>query len=343
MKMERTLVRRRAFVSGGVVALLGWLLWPVGRVHAAQKATLIAKQVSRAPDDPEDGLWQGADTLEVPLAPQAVVKPRAYEVGVEAIKARALYDGERLAFLLEWADPGREVSIGGVASFRDAIALEFPGDPASGTPYFGMGEPNKPVTIYQWKADWQFARDHDADDQFPHMAADWYPLSGRAPGEIPQASDYGREGADKAFITSWSAGSLLADPILQAKTPVEKVTAEGFGTLAAVEQGKQDGLGKGVWKDGVWRTVISVPRNQEKFTFERGKTVPVAFAAWDGAHRERGGEKGVSTWYFLSLEQPVGPFAYVNPILVVLGVAAAQLLALRLLRRKAGAGGSEKR
>lgn len=38
------------------------------------------------------------------------------------------------------------------------------------------------------------------------------------------------------------------------------------GTLASVEQGKQDGLGKGVWKDGVWRTVISVPRDQEKFT-----------------------------------------------------------------------------
>ncbi len=59
------------------------------------------------------------------------------------------------------------------------------------------------------------------------------------------------------------------------------------------------------------------------------------FAAWDGARRERGGEKAVSTWYFLSLEQPVGPLAYVNPILVVAGAVIVQVLGFGLLRRRA--------
>jgi len=341
MSAGRTLVGRRPVLAAVAAALVGWLAWPARKV-SAQKASLIAREVPRVPDDPEDGLWQRADVLEVPLAPQAVVKPRAYEAGVQAVTARALYDETRLAFLLEWGDPKRDVSIGGVGSFRDAVAVEFPGDPATGIPFFGMGETNRPVTIYHWKADWQFARDYDTDDQFPRMAVDWYPFSGRGPGEVPQASDYGKQGADRVFLTSWWAGSTLANPVLQARTPVEKLTAEGFGTIKPVEMDKQDGLGKGIWKAGVWRTVISVPRTQEKFSFERGKTIPVAFAAWDGSRRERGGEKAISTWYFLSLEQPESPFTYINPILVVIGAAAAEVLLLRLLRRKARRASQEK-
>jgi len=301
---------------------------------SAQKASLVAKQVDRAPDDPDDSLWQKADTLEVPLAPQAVVKPRTYEAGVETVKARALYDDKRLAFLLEWDDAGREVSIGGVGSFRDAVAVQFPSDSTKSIPYFGMGESNNPVTIYNWKADWQFARDYDTNDEFPNMAVDWYPFSGRGPGEIAEASDYGKEGADRVFHTSWWAGSTLADPDLQARTPVEKLTAEGFGTISSVDAEKQDGSGNGVWNGGTWKTVISVPLAQERFSFQRGGTTPVAFAAWDGGKQERGGEKAISTWYFLSLEKSVGPFAYISPVLVVVGAVVVQVLGLSLLRRK---------
>jgi hypothetical protein len=204
-----------------------------------------------------------------------------------------------------------------------------------------MGEANKPVTIYQWKADWEFAREHDVDEEFPNMAVDWYPFSGRGAGEIPDLADYGKEGADKVFHTSWWSGSTLGDPELQARTPVEKLIAEGFGTIRPVEHDRQDASGKGIWKDGVWKVVMSFPRSQEVFTFESGKTVPLAFAAWDGAKRERGGEKSVSTWYFFSLEQPVGTLAYVAPLLAFAGAVAAQAWGLRYLRRTAGRTGNE--
>ena len=67
---------------------------------------------------------------------------------------------------------------------------------------------------------------------------------------------------------------------MQARRSVEKLLARGFGTIASVPQDKQD---------GVWKTVIAIPRAQEEFTFARGQTIPVAFAAWDGARGERGG------------------------------------------------------
>jgi hypothetical protein len=301
----------------------------------------MAKRVDRVPDGPDDDVWQNADTLDVPIAPQAVVKPRIYETGVKAIKTRALYDNERVAFLLEWEDSKRDATIGGVASFRDAVALEFPAEPADGIPYFGMGEPNKPVTIYQWKADWEFARDHDVDKQHDNMAVDWYPFSGRSPGEIAELADYGKEGADKTFHTSWWSGSTLGDPELQARTSVEKLVAEGFGTIEPVGRDRQDASGKATWKGGAWKVVISLPRAQDLFTFAAGMTIPIAFAAWDGATGERGGEKAVSTWYFLSLEEPLRTIAYVGPVLAFVGAVAVQAWGLRMLRRDATRRGDE--
>lgn len=330
-KLEK---QRRLLLGAPFAVLAGWLLSPARQAHAQQKATLLAKPVTQIPKDPEDPVWQSADILDIPLAPQAVVKPRTYESSIKAIVVRALYDENRLALRLEWRDAASEAMTGGVSAFRDAIAVEFPADPKAGIPFFGMGEPNRPVTIYQWKSDWQSALNNDVNEKYPNMAVDWYPFSGRDPGEIAEATDYGKKEADKAFLTSWAAGNTLADPALQAQRSVEKLVARGFGTIAAAPPDKQDGEAKAAWKDGVWRAVVTIPRAQEQFTFASGLTVPVAFAAWDGAKSERGGEKAVSTWYFLSLEQPVGAFTYVAPLLAVVGVAAVELAGLHGLRAR---------
>jgi len=329
-------VSRRLSLRLPLVGGLAWLLGPAQPASAqqVQKASLLAKSVERVPDDPLDARWQDADSLDVPLAPQAVVKPRIFEVGIKSIAARAFYDSERLALLLTWRDARSDVRIGGPETFRDAVAVEFPGDPAAGIPYFAMGEPDKPVVIYQWKADWQLGREVDEEGLHPRMVADWYPFSGRPAGEIAAAADYAKGGV-RSFVTSWDAGSLLGDRELQARTPVEKLEAQGFGTLTPLPADRQDGHGKAVWKDGSWSLVLIVPRAQDRFAFVPGMTVPLAFAAWDGARRERGGEKAVSTWYFFSLEKPIGTLAYVSPVLAFLGAAAVQAWSLWRLRRTA--------
>ncbi|MBZ0140800.1 MAG: hypothetical protein K8H87_13665 [Pseudorhodoplanes sp.] len=336
--MSALRITRRLWLGAPVVGGLAWVLGAARPASAqqAQKATLLAKAVERVPDDPLDERWQDADSLDVPLAPQAVVKPRRYEVGINALTVRAFYDSERLAVLLTWRDANRDVLLGGAGAFRDAVAIEFPGSPDTGIPYFGMGEPDKPVVIYQWKADWEFAREGDEDDRHPDMVDDWYPFSGRAAGDIAEAKDYFGENGDKAYVTSWYAGNSLGDRDLQALTPIEKLEAEGFGTLTTLPADRQDGQGKAVWTDGVWSLVLRVPRAQDRFSFQQGMTVPIAFAAWDGASRERGGEKAVSTWYFMSLERPIGTLAYVSPVLAFLGAVAVQAWGLRRLRRRAG-------
>ncbi len=330
-------VTRRLWLGVPVVGSLAWLLG-AGRpasAQQAQKASLLAKAVASVPDDPQDARWQNADSLDVPLAPQAVVKPRIFEVGIKTLTARALYDAERIAILLTWRDASSDARIGGTGAFRDAVAIEFPGDPATGIPYFAMGEPDKPVVIYQWKADWQSAGAGDEDGLYPQMTVDWYPYSGRAPGEIAAAADYAKSG-DRVYVTSWHAGNSLGDRDLQGRTPIEKLQAEGFGTLTTLPTERQDGRGKAAWKDGVWSLVLIVPRAQDRFAFAPGMTIPVAFAAWDGAKRERGGEKAVSTWYFMSLEKPIGTLAFISPVLAFLGVAALQAWGLHRMRRRAG-------
>lgn len=332
-------IRRRSWLHASLAGLAGGLaLCSARSAAAAEKGSLLAKALEQLPTDPNDPAWADADVLEVPLAPQAVVKPRRYEAGVKALTVRAAYSGDRLSLLVEWRDAERNAMEGGAQAFRDAVAVEFPADPAKGTPFFGMGEAERPVTIYQWKADWEAGAARDVDERYPHMAVDWYPFTGRGANEIAEGADYGKQESDKVFHPSWWAGNPLGDPAMQAKTTVEKLTAYGFGTLAPAPPDKQDGRAKAAWKDGVWRMVLVVPRAQEKFLFEPGKTLPVAFAAWNGAKEERGGEKSVSTWYFLSLERPTGVGTYFAPVAVVAGVFAAQLVALRRLRGRAGSG-----
>lgn len=329
-------ITRRLWLGVPIVGSLAWLVGTrSASAQQAQKASLLAKAVERVPEDPQDAQWRNADSLDVPLAPQVVVKPRVFEAGIKMLTARALYDAERIAIQVTWRDESRNMRIGSPDTFRDAVAIEFPGDPATGIPYFAMGEPDKPVVIYQWKADWQFAGEGDEDGLYPQMVADWYPFSGRAPGEIAAAADYAKNG-DRTYVTSWHAGNNLGDRVLQGRTPVEKLEAGGFGTLTALPADRQDGNGKAAWKDGTWSLVLIVPRRQERFAFAPGMTIPLAFAAWDGARRERGGEKAVSTWYFLSLEKPIGGLAYISPVLAFLGAMAVQAWGLHRIRHRAG-------
>ncbi|MBZ0129575.1 MAG: hypothetical protein K8F59_10700 [Rhodobacteraceae bacterium] len=338
MDLGDTRLARRKFLATPLMAASA-MAFGVGPARAQEKATLLAKSVQKVPTAPDDEAWAGADILSVPLAPQAVVKPRVYEAGVTELTLRALYDGEMLALLFEWGDALANTELAGVADFRDAVAVEFPADPAHGIPYFAMGEPGKPVTIYQWKADWQYGHDHDVTQRHPDMIADWYPYSGRPAGEIAGLGDYTE---DQVYLTSAAAGSPLSDMALQARTPVEKLSAEGFGTLTPVDEAAQDGAGNGAPADDRWKVVLTVPRQQGGFAFEPGMTVPMAFAVWDGARLERGGEKAVSTWYFVSLEQPVSNALYWAPIAAVAGVLAAQLGGLRFLKGRAEVEGSGK-
>jgi DMSO reductase family type II enzyme heme b subunit len=93
---------------------------------------------------------------------------------------------------------------------------------------------------------------------------------------------------------------------LPRRSPVESLNATGVGTITSQPPEAQVVKGEGRWTGGKWRVVMvrslktGSPRDAQ---LEPGQTTAVAFAVWDGAQRDRDGQKAVSVWQKLSIEK----------------------------------------
>jgi DMSO reductase family type II enzyme heme b subunit len=97
-------------------------------------------------EDPMAAAWNDAPSAEFPLAPQVHWAPRILEVTVKSVKVRALHDGQRVAILLEYADPTQDE--------EDAAGVEFMVGETKA--HFAHGQPmgqvqGGPVNIWYWK------------------------------------------------------------------------------------------------------------------------------------------------------------------------------------------------
>ncbi len=86
------------------------------------------------------------------------------------------------------------------------------------------------------------------------------------------------------------------------QSPVENLTAGGFGTLSLKGSDSQQVFGKGKWKDGKWSVVFkrTFSGTEGSAEFIRGKYTPVSFAVWEGGENDVDGRKAVSTWYYVA-------------------------------------------
>jgi DMSO reductase family type II enzyme heme b subunit len=104
------------------------------------------------------------------------------------------------------------------------------------------------------------------------------------------------------YRTAEAAGNLLAARTL--KTPIEDANAVGFGTITSQPPASQNVRGRGVWVGGSWNVLFVRElrsRDKQDVQFRPGRSVPVAFAIWNGAQRDRNGRKVVSHWFQLIL------------------------------------------
>ena len=300
MKIIDKTLSRRSVLAGGAAAVLGYMVRPVFRSAKAQaQAAIVATPVGELPVHPVDPRRTQSKTATLTLNPQDLVLPRVFEAATASVEVKALYDADRLGLLVEWGDSDRDVDLGTVLQFRDAVAIQFPEDPSLDAASFMMGQKDVGVVIYHWKSDWQFSRLHDVDEAYPNMYGEWYQYSGVPAGEIPESTDYLANGR-KEFLTAAAAGNSIADPLIQeAIGPVQKMRAEGFGTIEP--DAEQDAEGMGIWHEGRWRVAFFFPRQQSRFKFEEGTPLPFSFAVWDGAQGARNRQKAFSFWHDLSL------------------------------------------
>jgi len=274
--------------------LFSCALWACSQPHEAAPASEVVVQASSGalPADPDDAQWARAGEFSTPLILQDMVEPRLLAPSTLAVRVRALSDGARIAFRLEWQDAPRD-DVQLPAQFTDACAVQLPSKTAPDVPAPQMGEPGRPVEITYWRASWQAVVDGRPDTiqaLHPNAVPSTYPYDAASlePGSEDQLE------MQRRYAPARSLGNHMAGP---RQKPVEDLVAEGPGTLAPGSGIDGNASGKRT-ADG-WVVVIS---RRLPAGFTPGQRTQVAFAVWEGAHEEVGARKMRSGWTPMLLE-----------------------------------------
>lgn len=283
-----------------LLAVAGVLTFFKIPLASSQGVTIAAAKVEGAlpVDDVTAVEWQDATAVSIPLSAQIVTKPMFPQANVKAVDVRALYNGDQIAFLVEWEDGTADETAVRIQDFADAIAIQFP--LMEGQPFFCMGQQGGNVNIWHWKADWQAGMDgrQDVNDVYPDMYVDGYTFADTEAGAAAPVSSY----EDVNYVPAMAAGNLYASPTYA--SPVEDLIAGSFGSLTSQPAEMQNVQGHGEYADGKWRVVFTrdlTSLEAEDAQFTTGQVYSLAFAAWDGANEERNGQKSTSQWVSLQL------------------------------------------
>lgn len=253
---------------------------------------VVVGRKASVPSKPDDAAWKDAPAYGAALVLQDMVEPRLMQPSTEKVEVRAIADGERIAFRLDWKDATRD-ELPGIARYSDACAVQLPQSTTPDVPAPQMGEAQRPVEISYWRAFWQGAvegREDSIKALYPNAAVDHYPFEAAS---LPPGSESQQEMA-KRYAPARALGNDMAGP---RERPVQDLIAEGPGTLRPASQAQSDGWGVRT-ADG-WSVVLSRPLPQG---LAGGGRSEVAFAVWDGAHQEAGSRKMRTAWIPLRVD-----------------------------------------
>ena len=237
--------------------------------------------------DPFNPVWEGVKTTNLVLRPLS-----ARRDAIEVVNVASVNNGEQLAIRIKWNDPTHD-AFSELHSdiFRDGVAVQFALGAVTlhthghNEPFFGMGNRNKPVNIWHWKAGLEEAL--EAEDEL----------------------EYAGGGVDMDALIY---GGIMSNPVSKlnptGENPVEELNAEGFGTITPQPPENQNVEGSGEWKDGTWSVVFlrDMPKTG-KWDVDLAKRIDpalMAFAVWDGVKEDRNGRKVISVWQRFNIIKP---------------------------------------
>jgi DMSO reductase family type II enzyme heme b subunit len=112
---------------------------------------------------------------------------------------------------------------------------------------------------------------------YPDACAVLFPADGRE-------AELDTMGSRKRPVQGWHWRAGTEAPFV--------VTATGIGSVERA--GEHPVQARAGWADGRWRVVLAGPLGADGIPLEEGIAMPVAFAVWSGAARERAGLKSYS-------------------------------------------------
>lgn len=262
--------------------------------HEVALPTEVVVQSATAtlPAEAADPQWTHAAEYPAALIPQDMVEPRLLAPSTQELRVRALSDGARIAFRLEWKDASAN-DVQMPAVFTDACAVQLPTRTAADVPAPQMGEPGRPVEITHWRASWQASVDGRPDTiqaLHPNSIPFVYPFEAAS---LPKGSEAQLE-MQRRYAPARALGNRMAGP---RERPVEDLLAEGPGTLAPASS--VEGNGRGVRTREGWSVVLS---RRLPAGLAPGQRTQVAFAVWQGEGQEVGARKMRTGWIPLLLE-----------------------------------------
>ena len=275
-----------------LLVLVVLVLGACGQKAPAPTAEVVAVARPALPSDPEDAAWRDVPVHAAPLILQDMVEPRLLKASTAEVRVRAITDGTRIAFRLEWTDATKD-DLPGAARFSDACAVQLRAKATADVPAPQMGEKDRPVEITFWRAAWQAVVDGRGDsiqDLYPGATVDHYPFEAAS---LEKGSPAQREMAAR-YAPARALGNRMAGP---REKPVEDLIAEGPGTLTPAPAAGSDGRGRRI-ADG-WSVLIA---RRLPDGLAPGKRSQVAFAVWEGAQQEAGSRKMRTGWIPIVVE-----------------------------------------
>lgn len=261
----------------------------------APPAEVVVVPRAAVAEDPLDAAWRSLAAFPAPLILQDMVEPRLLEPSTPEVRVRAMSDGARVAFHLEWDDATAD-DLPGADRFADACAVQLPARVEPNVPAPQMGEPGREVQITYWNAFWQAAAEGRPDTigaLYPGAAVDHYPFE--APPLEP-GSEAQREMAER-YAPARALNNRMAGP---RSRPVQDLIAEGPGTLRPAAGAETASGGWGRRTATGWAVVLTRPLPRGLVAGSRSQ---IAFAVWEGSRREVGARKMRSVWVPLVMEK----------------------------------------
>lgn len=251
-----------------------------------RRRQIVAKRVGQTlSGEIGAAVWQAAETVPIVISP---IWWRDHDD--PDLKVSAVHDGQTLAVRLSWHDPSRNDSVARPEDFEDMAAIQlFKGNPE---PFLGMGAEAAKIDLWQWRAAWRrpvASADSQLDD---------YPFDTAVYGELLKGKD--KAGPD--FLTARAAGNPLTNP--DRTHGASSLAAQGFGSTTFRPRESQKVSADATWKDSRWTVVLRRPlavAADDGTSLAAGERCSIAFAVWDGAARDRNGQKLISIWHDLRI------------------------------------------
>ncbi len=297
---------------------------------------LVASPVEEIDVQKGPALFDVAGAVRFPVVGQIMEPGRAFYPAATSLVVRAVYDQQKIAFLVTWDDinpdqtgkNGPDIAVPMAEEEGPAAAAgAAPGaadDPWGGEEQAPAAPKGAPATDDIWgQGEAETVAAGPAGSEFSDAVAIQLPAQILAGATKPYfIFGDGQNPVDLWFLDLAGAAGR-----------VRQFVGRGSASLTALEASEVDG--QATYAKGTWSAVfVRDLRSTTGVSFGEDQFAPIAFSVWDGTARERGNRRGLTQWFYVYLPPRERPSPFVPMVMAGAVVLVLELLIVFAMRRR---------